>query len=204
MHHVNSDPRSLQSAGLLYQGLIELLDNKPFRAITVSDLVRQAQIGRTTFYRHFDTIEDILAWRCSKAIDELKQFTHDYFELNPVPTTIPLLKPILLFFERDSELVEVLIKAERTHLLQHALPKLARSSFSDIQKLLDIPEAYLDYWAEMTSALAVQCVVHWVHMGKQPPPDELADGLLHIGTHIMPIVERLMIKHAQDTQIAER
>lgn len=197
MYHTKNDPRSLYSAGLMYKGLVELLDSKEFNSITVSDIVRQAQVGRTTFYRHFDTIEDILVWRCSMTIQELKQFAHQYFQLHPVPTTIPLLKPLLLYFEKDSELVEVLIKAERTHLLQRALPNLARERFDYIQNLLDIPEAYLDYWVEMTSAMGTQCLVHWVNTGKQPPPDELADGLLHIGTHLMHVVEDLMVKQVQ-------
>ena len=40
-------------------GLLELMGEKPFEKITVSDIVRRAEVGRASFYRHFDSKEAV-------------------------------------------------------------------------------------------------------------------------------------------------
>nr|WP_281200953.1 TetR/AcrR family transcriptional regulator [Neptunicoccus sediminis] len=48
--------------------LDELLAEKPFRDISVSDLARRARIGRQTFYRHFDSIGAMLELRLNAVL----------------------------------------------------------------------------------------------------------------------------------------
>ncbi len=54
----------------LFAALDDLLSEKPFSEITVSDLSRQAGIGRQTFYRHFDSIGAMLDMRFQKGKEE--------------------------------------------------------------------------------------------------------------------------------------
>lgn len=54
--------------------LDELLAEKPFSDISVSDLARRAQIGRQTFYRHFDSIGAMLEMRLSFVLSGQKEW----------------------------------------------------------------------------------------------------------------------------------
>ncbi len=51
---------ALQSQHIIADALVALLRRKPFPEITISELCREAAIGRKTFYRNFDEKEDVL------------------------------------------------------------------------------------------------------------------------------------------------
>jgi AcrR family transcriptional regulator len=54
------DRRTLRTQSALRQALIELLERKAFDAITVQEIIDQANIGRSTFYAHCTGKEDLL------------------------------------------------------------------------------------------------------------------------------------------------
>ena len=51
-------------------GLLELMGEKPFEKITVSDIVRRAEVGRASFYRHFDSKEAVVHHHLSRLLKE--------------------------------------------------------------------------------------------------------------------------------------
>ncbi|MCR5005524.1 MAG: TetR family transcriptional regulator C-terminal domain-containing protein [Clostridiales bacterium] len=51
---------AVQSQHMIADALMALLRRKPYTTITVSQLCREAAIGRKTFYRNFDTREDVI------------------------------------------------------------------------------------------------------------------------------------------------
>jgi len=51
---------AMQSQHMIADALKALLRRKPYAAITVSELCQEAAIGRKTFYRNFDTREDVI------------------------------------------------------------------------------------------------------------------------------------------------
>ncbi len=52
--------RAAISKRLLKDGVMNLLKKKHISEITVSELCQEAQINRTTFYRHYQTVHDVL------------------------------------------------------------------------------------------------------------------------------------------------
>lgn len=66
MYHIKSDKRSQASAAEIVRGLEECLKTAPLKAITVSDIHRATGVSRATFYRLFDTPEDVLHYRFSQ------------------------------------------------------------------------------------------------------------------------------------------
>ena len=51
---------ALQSQHLIADALMALLRRKPYQEITVSELCREAAVGRKTFYRNFETKKDVI------------------------------------------------------------------------------------------------------------------------------------------------
>lgn len=54
------DPRSVRSHDALVSALLRLLAERPFEQITIRDLVAEAGIGYTTFFRHYPSKEALL------------------------------------------------------------------------------------------------------------------------------------------------
>lgn len=66
---------SLRTKKALCASLKELMRHKAFSKITVSELIRDCDINRKTFYYHFEDIFGLLKWMLEQeAIDVVKQF----------------------------------------------------------------------------------------------------------------------------------
>lgn len=55
----SSDRRARRTREALTNALMHLLKEKPLNAITVSELAREADINRATFYTHFQDVDDL-------------------------------------------------------------------------------------------------------------------------------------------------
>src|SRR5438046_8703795 len=55
------DRRIQRTQELLKTALMSLIQEKGFEALSVQDIIDRANVGRATFYAHFDNKEDLLA-----------------------------------------------------------------------------------------------------------------------------------------------
>jgi AcrR family transcriptional regulator len=67
------DRRSERTRHLLSEALVELIREKGYSAITVSDIIERANVGRSTFYAHFRDKDDLFAREMARVIDVLGQ-----------------------------------------------------------------------------------------------------------------------------------
>jgi len=54
------DRRVVRTRTALYDALVALIREKPYDAITVEDILARANVGRSTFYAHFTSKDDLL------------------------------------------------------------------------------------------------------------------------------------------------
>jgi AcrR family transcriptional regulator len=67
------DRRSQRTQQALIDALIALLAVKRYDAITIKDIVNQANVGRSTFYAHYQTKDDLLISGLGRMLDTLLQ-----------------------------------------------------------------------------------------------------------------------------------
>ena len=65
------DRRSLRTQQGLMEALITLLAEKNYDEISINDIVARANVGRSTFYVHFQTKDDLLKSGFERALDRL-------------------------------------------------------------------------------------------------------------------------------------
>ena len=185
MYHMKQDKRAIRSSNMIFDALDVLIDQKNYQDITVSELVDQAQVGRATFYRNFDNIEDVLRFKCDQVFDDLFNFfVQQHKQTNPSDGKFPFLKPILQYFYFDSRVIELLIQANKTYLLQSAFRKRLSSLISNPANISDIPAVYQEYLKEIYSSTATNILLHWIRTGKNESPEELAESIKAITSQI--------------------
>src|SRR5205823_6790715 len=54
------DQRAQRTRQIIQGALFSLIQEKGFETLSVQDIVDHANVGRMTFYRHFDNMEDLL------------------------------------------------------------------------------------------------------------------------------------------------
>lgn len=177
MYRIKQDQRTIRSSQLIYQALATLMREKPFTKITVTNVVETAQVGRTTFYRIFDEIEDILRMRCDQVFDELVAYIVAYRQEDRSPEPGMLLKPMLRYFYLHSDIIDLLLRARRMDILQDAFRERAQGIQAQAAQQMQVADEYVAYGVEIRINLMIAIVAHWVRTGKRQAPDELADTL---------------------------
>lgn len=80
----NTDRRVRRTRRLLGEALLELIQSKNFDAITIRDITEQADIGYATFFRHYESKEELLAEQLEQIIRQLEDVARegsgDYFQ----------------------------------------------------------------------------------------------------------------------------
>ncbi len=177
MYRIKQDQRTIRSSQLIYEALATLMREKPFTKITVTNVVETAQVGRTTFYRIFDEIEDILRMRCDQVFDELMAYFVAYRQENRLPERGVLLKPLLRYFYLHSDIIDLLLRARRMDILQDAFRARSQGMQARVAQQMQVADEYVEYIVEMRLNVMIAIVAHWVKTGKRQAPDELADTL---------------------------
>lgn len=177
MYHIKNDQRSIRSSAMIYEGLATLMREKDFSAITVKDLVEAAQVGRTTFYRNFDEIEDVLRMRCDQVFEGLVSYLQDYLQKHTHESRTTLLKPVLRYFYLHSEIIELLMLAKRIEIVQESFRRLMEPFKSAFRTFFGVEEDYVEYIFAIRIGAIMNILIHWIDTGKQQAPDELADNL---------------------------
>ncbi|EUJ33670.1 TetR family transcriptional regulator [Listeria floridensis FSL S10-1187] len=75
-----TDKRIQKTKRAFYQAFLELLDTKNVEQITVSDLVKQADVNRTTFYRHYREKEDLLNEMIADVLADLRRAYNEPYQ----------------------------------------------------------------------------------------------------------------------------
>ncbi|MBF6633265.1 MAG: TetR/AcrR family transcriptional regulator, partial [Planococcus sp. (in: Bacteria)] len=57
---MKKDRRIDKSKSALKEALIFLMDEKEFKSITITEIVQSANLNRGTFYKHYQTQEELL------------------------------------------------------------------------------------------------------------------------------------------------
>lgn len=114
---------AIRSRRLIRQAYTALLREKDLSKVTVTDIVKRADINRATFYAHYPDVrgvtEEIENEIIAKMLDMLKEFEFKDFFRNPAPLLLELSRSL----EEDADFYRILIKANGSEIFMEKLKK---------------------------------------------------------------------------------
>ncbi|MBQ6586620.1 MAG: TetR/AcrR family transcriptional regulator [Coriobacteriales bacterium] len=78
------DRRQRKTREAIFAAFTGLLEQKPYASITVQEILERADVGRSTFYAHFETKDALIVALCSEIADHVfsgdpaGEATHDF------------------------------------------------------------------------------------------------------------------------------
>lgn len=171
MYHISQDKRSGRSAKTIYEGLLQCLEEKPFDRITVSDLQRVSGVARTTFYRCFDDVSDVLTWRCDACFDEvLGQCGPEEFA-----DELGLVRRYFEYWMRHSDILELLVRIDRQDIIYACHMRAADALQERFGSVPGLSEGEGDYFMALRTGLTISILTTWLRRGRTESPGEVAD-----------------------------
>ena len=166
MYHIKKDRRAQISAELISRAMFACAEDKPFSKISVTDIQKKAIVGRATFYRLFDSTQDILVWLSDQVFAEIFQKKQECPE-----EKLPIL--MLRQWMTHARLLEIIVKSDLTDVLLQCHERFRDIIFDlilsgDPEKTAPTP---LDL--SMMNAMMVAALRDWVQGGKRKSAEEM-------------------------------
>lgn len=178
MYHIKEDKRSKTSGELIYNALSSLLKEKNFDDIKITEVVETAQIGRATFYRNFDHLDDVLHYKCDLRFEELYHYLKQYFKDQDDIQYSFFITPFLKFWYSDSTIIDELIKAKRFKLLLDAFATLLKRGLNEKNIDDHVFNEHIDYFIAVRSSIAISTLIQWIKKGKTLTPEQVSDIII--------------------------
>ncbi|MBS5451254.1 MAG: TetR/AcrR family transcriptional regulator [Coriobacteriia bacterium] len=175
MYHISKDKRARRSAWLIWEGLERCLETTELKNIRITDINEASYVSRATFYRLFDSVEDVLVYRCDQIFDEVGEgLARRRFASN---------REVFLFFARTWTEQKTLLKA----LVDNNLIGIiydAHQRRGDLVRWLyvggeDLSERDYDYLVAILTSIMPAVMSAWCARGQSDNPEEIYEAVAH-------------------------
>ena len=166
------DRRQMKTQRAILTAFRNLLSKKRYDRITVQEIIDEADVGRSTFYAHFETKELLLDALCSELFDHI-------FEKDPCPwagrdSDIEGKLSHILWHIRDSNSgVSGILLSDSGDIFMTYFRAHLKNVFKDFSETLSttVPRDFL--LNHLVSAFA-EAVRWWLREGMKTSPEEMA------------------------------
>ena len=169
MYHIKSDRRSQATALEIVRGMQECLKTTPLKRITVTDIHRVTGISRATFYRLFDTPEDVLIYQLDQMTDAALERIYE-----GTPSSRQIMEATVALGLQNHEFLKALVENDRHDLLFRYTEKSYR--LLDKKKGIfpkDMAPEERDYVIAHFSMSMVASQITWARNGQKESPQDL-------------------------------
>lgn len=176
------DRRQRKTREGIFNAFCELLSKKHYTQITVGEIIERSDVGRATFYAHFETKDFLLKELCEElfchvfdATEEGAEKHRHIFECE-APSSVFL--HLFQHLQKNDRNILRLLTCENNELFlayfKENLKKLVKKVFPTFAKSkpTDLPDSF---WVNHIAATFVETVKWWVDNGMQESPEMLAD-----------------------------
>lgn len=162
----SQDPRAIRSRRWLQAALLALIEEKPYQAITVTDITERAEISRPTFYLHYAAKDELLL----SCLDDM--FDQFYEEIGGYLEGIAIEEPVgIKIFEQMGEqvdLIRLILDAGAIALLRQRFQQYILQVFElFLQKNRrdGLETAVLEFTTNYLAAASLGLIIHWLEQG---------------------------------------
>lgn len=169
------DRRQQKTRQAILAAFEELLVQKKYEHITVQDIIDKANIGRSTFYSHFETKDELLRNTCENLFNHIfadhpaKEPSHDFSA--SVNSLSDALTHVLYHLKDDKSRYARIFACESANLFWGYF----EDQFSQLMLRYDIHQKDIpdDFYRNYYCSAFIEAIKWWFKTGLQATPEKL-------------------------------
>ena len=175
VHMSTQDRRITKTRKAIYAAFLQLLNQKNFETITVQEIIDLADVGRSTFYSHYESKELLL--------DELCRYLfHHLFEREENINIEAYLTHIFLHFKKNQDHVTSLLFSKNDYFLRQLQKELEHHVYPMVAEDLqvsypNIPSSFLKHFVVTNF---IETLTWWLKKGKSYKEDQVVRFYLDV------------------------
>ena len=175
VHMSSQDRRITKTRKAIYAAFLQLLNQKDYESITVQEIIDLADVGRSTFYSHYESKELLLDELCSYLF-------HHLFEREEHLTIEEYLTHIFLHFKKNQDHVTSLLFSKNDYFLRQLQKELEHHVYPMVENDLQlsypkIPASYLKHFVVTNF---IETLTWWLKKGKKYTEKEVMGFYLDV------------------------
>lgn len=177
--HMNKqESKYSNTASLMDEALLLLLEQKDFDRITVKELCQKAGVNRTTFYLHYESMNDLL----EETVDMINERFRESLSAIPpgdpskeVLTSEKYLRPYLGFIKENMRAYRVIHLKDQLFSSQRTFESFYQSVFSPALSHFGVSESEKKYVFAFYTQGTVAIIGKWLENNCQDDIDMIID-----------------------------
>lgn len=176
------DRRQIKTRNAIFNAFITLLSRKTFNQITVGEIIDIANVGRATFYSHFETKDYLLKELLKELFDHIFEAdnggenVHNHIFDCDVYDSV-FLHLLLHLQNNDNNILELLSCPNNELFLgyfRENLIELVKTQLSDfkLSKPVNLPD---DFWINHIASSFVETIRWWVSGNMKESPEVITN-----------------------------
>ena len=181
------DRRQKKTRDAIFSAFAELLSQKHYNQISVQEIIDAANVGRTTFYAHFETKDYLLKSLCEELfghiIDTAMGLPHGHYHYSCGSKTDSVFLHLVRHLQENdrnilellsSENNEIFMKYFKTNLRTLIMTQYAENG---LLKSAALPE---DYLVNHIASSFVETIDWWLSRGMKETPEVITEYFLSV------------------------
>ena len=176
------DRRQRKTRESIFKAFIELLSTKNFSQITVGEIIKQADVGRATFYAHFETKDFLLKELCEELFchifDAESNEPTDHRHIFDCDAPNSVFLHLFQHLQRnDNNILELLSCPNNELFLRYfkinlQLLIVSQLSLFETRKSEKLPDSL---WVSHIASTFVETVKWWIDNGMEESPELITE-----------------------------
>lgn len=176
------DRRQRKTRNAIFSAFTELLAQKDFNQITVGEIIEKADIGRATFYSHFETKDFLLKAFCEELFchifDAENHNGQDHRHIFQCDGADSAFLHLFQHINRNDNNILLLLSSQNNELFlryfRSNLETLIESHISAFDGSRDrrLP---MDFWKNHIIATFVETLKWWIRSGRKESPETITE-----------------------------
>lgn len=184
------DRRAKKTKAAIYASFTDLLSKKEYSQITIQEIIDLADIGRSTFYSHFETKDELLKSMCLDIFKDIISLKHNFDASNPHS----VITGILYHIKNNKKAIKGVFASQSGDLFMNyfkeyfnnQIDKLLFTNFDE--KQTEIPK---DFLINHISGSFIEMTKWWILANMKQTPEELTSYYLAV---ITPVITQIKSK----------